>query len=112
MLAFMALQLRGDPEHRSIDDGAIVIGQLDDACLDDEPAEFDQMSSALASLDLPGAHVIASLCRLPVIVGCLVALERYPGCFQMLEQFAGIGSRKTSLHASPMPHALRCLSSQ
>jgi len=99
MLAFMALQLRGDPEHRSIDDGAIVIGQLDDACLDDEPAEFDQMSSALASLDLPGAHVIASLCRLPAIVGRPVVLERYEGCAEMSKQLAGTGSRKTSPHA-------------
>lgn len=60
-VAFMALQLGGDPEHSSIDYGAIVIGQLDDACLDDETAEFDQLSGAFAALDLPRPHLIASL---------------------------------------------------
>lgn len=95
MLAFIALQLGGDPKHRAVDDNAIVIGELDNACLDDEPAEFDQMSGALASLDLPRAHVIASLCRLPAIVRCPVVLERYAGCVQASEQLAGTGSRKT-----------------
>ncbi|MCH4561366.1 hypothetical protein [Mesorhizobium jarvisii] len=54
----------------------MVVGQINDACLDDEAAEFDQVSSALAALDLPSAHVIASPCRLLSIVGCPVALER------------------------------------
>lgn len=53
MLAFIALQFRGDPEHRAVDRSAIVIGELDDAYLDDEPTEFDQMPGALAALDLP-----------------------------------------------------------
>ena len=95
----MALQLSCDPEHRAIDGSAIVIGELDDACLDDEPAEFDQMSGALASFGLPGAHVIASPNRLPAIVGRPVALERREGCAEMPEQFAGTRSRKTSPHA-------------
>src|SRR5438128_622853 len=112
MLAFIALQLGGDPEQCAVDGRAIIIGELDDACLDDEPAEFDQMSGTLASLDLPRTHVIASLCRLPAIAGRLVALERYAGCFHVPEQFVGTGSRKTSLHAWPMPRALQRLSSQ
>lgn len=99
MLAFMALQLGGDPQQRAVDGSAIVIGELDNARLDDEPAEFDQMSGALASLDLPRAHIMPSLCRLPAIVGCPVVLERCEGCAQMPEQFAGTGFRKTSLHA-------------
>lgn len=64
MIAFMALQLGGDPEHRSVDDSAIIGGQINNACLDDESAEFDHMSGALAAIDLPRAHVIASPCRL------------------------------------------------
>ncbi|ANN57216.1 hypothetical protein A9174_10915 [Mesorhizobium loti NZP2037] len=108
----MALQLVGDPKQRAVDDGAVISGQINNACLYDEAAEFDQMSGSLAALDLPGAHVIASQSRLPAIVGCLIALERYAGCAEMPEQLAGTGSRKTSLHAWPMPHASRCLSSQ
>lgn len=72
----MALQLGGDPEHRAVDRSAIVIGELYDARLDDEPTEFDQMSGAIASLDLPRAHVIANLCRLPAIVGRPIAPKR------------------------------------
>ena len=95
----MALQLGGDPQQRAVDDSAIIVGQFDDACLDDEPAEFDQMSGALAALDLPGAHIMPSPCRLPAIVGRPVVLERYEGCAEMSKQLAGTGSRKTSPHA-------------
>lgn len=84
---------------RAEDGGAVVVGQLNDACFDDETSEFDQMSSAFAALDLLGAHIIASQSRLPAIVCCLVALERYVGCAEMPKQFAGTGSRKTSPHA-------------
>lgn len=61
MLTFMALQLGGNPKQRPVDDGAIVIGQFNDACLDDKTAEFDQMSGALSALGLPRAHVMSSL---------------------------------------------------
>lgn len=99
LCALMALQLGGDPQQRAVDDGAIVIGQLDDACLDDEAAEFDQTAGALTALDLPRAHVTASQGRLPTIACCPVALERRYGCFEKLHQFAGTYSRKTSPHA-------------
>lgn len=112
MLAFVALKLLGDPKHRAVNSRAIVVGELDNACLDDETAEFDEPPGAVASLDLPCPHVIASLCRSPAIVCCPVALERREGCAEMPEQFAGTCFRKTSLHAWPMPHALPCLSSQ
>jgi len=58
---------------------------------------FDPMSmpAALAALDLPRAHVIASPRRLPAMVGCLVALERRYCCAEMPEDFAGTCSRKT-----------------
>ncbi|BAB52122.1 mll5731 [Mesorhizobium japonicum MAFF 303099] len=112
MFSTFAFELGGDPKQGAIDGGAIVIGQLDDAGFGDETAEFDQMSGAFSALDLPRAHVIASLCRLPAIVGCPVVLERCDCCGEMPEQFAGTCFRKTSLHAWPMPHALRRLSSQ
>lgn len=79
--------------------GEVISGQLDDACLDDEPTEFNQVSGALATLDLPGAHVTASQSRLPAIAGRPVALECCDGCAEMPEQFAGTGFRKTSPHA-------------
>lgn len=80
MLAFMALQLGGDPEQRAVDDSAIIGNQINNACLHDETPEFDQMSGAFAVLDLPCAHVIASQSRLPAIVCCPVALQRCEGC--------------------------------
>lgn len=97
--ALLASEFVRHPKHRAIDDGAIIIGELDDACLDDETAEFDQVSRAFAALDLPGAHVIASQSRLPAIVSYPVVLERREGCGEMLEQLAGTGFRKTSPHA-------------
>lgn len=80
MLAFMALQLGGEREERAVDGGAIVICQLNNACLDDETAEFDQVSGALASLDLPVAHVMPSQSRLPAILSHPIALEQHAGC--------------------------------
>ncbi len=99
MRAFMALQLSSDPEQCAVDDGAIIIGQLDETRLNDQTAEFNQMSGSLASLNLPSAHIIASPCRLTAIVCCPVALQRCDGCAEMPEQFAGACFRKTSLHA-------------
>lgn len=55
MLALMALELGGDPKQRAENGGAIISGQIDDAGLDDETAEFNQMSGAFAAVDLPGA---------------------------------------------------------
>jgi hypothetical protein len=80
MLAFGALQLAGDPEHRAVDGGAIIGGQLN------KTAEFDQMLGSLAAIELPGAQVVANQSRLPAIVSCPVALERREGCAEMPEQ--------------------------
>jgi hypothetical protein len=97
--AFIALQLGGDPKQRAVDGGAIVVGELDNACLDDETAEFNQMPGALAALDLPAAHVMPSQSRLPAVVRCLVALQCCVGCAEMPKQLAGSRFRKTSPHA-------------
>jgi len=88
MLVFMALQLGGDPEKRSVDHGAVVAGQVYNACLYDETAEFNQLPGALAALDLPGPHVIASQSSLAPMAGCPVALERRAGCAEMPKQLA------------------------
>ncbi|BCM20898.1 hypothetical protein MJ8_46890 [Mesorhizobium sp. J8] len=58
------------------------------------------MSCALAALDLPGAHVIASLCRLPAC--CPVVLECCARCAKVPEQFSWTRSRK------PHPILSRC----
>ncbi len=47
--------------------GAVVTGEVHDACLDDQCSKFDQMPCALAALDLPLAHVMPRLCRLAAI---------------------------------------------
>lgn len=49
----LAVELVGHPDHRPVDHGAVVAGQIHDARLDDESAEFDQVPGALATLDLP-----------------------------------------------------------
>ena len=41
MFTVLALELVGDPEQRAEDGGAIIAGQVHDASLDDETAEFD-----------------------------------------------------------------------
>ena len=38
MFAALSLELIGDPEHRTVDHGAVVAGQVHDARLDDEAA--------------------------------------------------------------------------
>ena len=53
IFALVALELIGHPKQRAKDGGAIIAGQLHDASLDDEAAEFDQVPRALAALDLP-----------------------------------------------------------
>ncbi|ESZ17736.1 hypothetical protein X735_11520 [Mesorhizobium sp. L2C085B000] len=83
MLAFMALEFGGDPKQGAVYRGAIISGQLDNACFDDETAKFDELPGTLATVNLPGAHIIPSPCRLPAIVGCPVALERREGCAEI-----------------------------
>lgn len=69
LFALIALEHVSHPEHSAVDDCATVGSQINDACLDNEAAEFDQVSGALAALNLPSAHVIAGQRRFPAIVG-------------------------------------------
>lgn len=86
--AVLAVELVGRPEHRAVDHGAIIAGQVHDPGFDHEAAEFDQMPGALAALDLPSAHVMPRpLCLTPV-ARRLVASERHQRCGQLPEQFA------------------------
>lgn len=64
VLAVIALELGGYPEQRSKEDGAVVASELDDAGLDQETAELDKMSRAIAALDLPVVHVMPHPSRL------------------------------------------------
>lgn len=99
LFALIAIELVGHPEQSAVDNCAIVIAQINDAGFNDKTAEFDQMSGALAALDLPSAHVIASQSRLQAIECRPVVLNRCEGCAEMPKQFAGTCSRKTSPHA-------------
>ena len=64
------------PEQRAEDDGATIAGQVHNARLHDEAAEFDEMARSLTALGLPRPHVMPRpLCLMP-IAGCPVAVER------------------------------------
>jgi hypothetical protein len=67
MFALIALELVSHPKQRAVDRGAIIAGQLHDASLDNEPAQFDEVPRALAALDLPRAHVMSRLCHLMAV---------------------------------------------
>ncbi len=75
--AVLALKLVGHPDQRGEDDRAITAGQVNDARLDDEAAEFDLMPFAC----------------------CLVALERG----QMSEQIAATSLERTPHRVWSMP---------
>ena len=65
LFAMIALQLVGHPEQRAVDHGAVVACQVDDPGLDDEAAEFDQMSRALSALQARmSCRARAARCRL------------------------------------------------
>ena len=64
VFALIALELACHAEQRAKDDGAIIAGELHDAGLDHQAAEFDQMPRALAALDLPATHVMPGPSRL------------------------------------------------
>ncbi len=58
VFALIAFELVGHPEQRAKNEGTVIAGQINDTGLYDEAAEFDQMPRALATLDLPCAHVM------------------------------------------------------
>ena len=72
----IAFELVGHPKQRAKDGGAIIAGQLHDASLDDETAQFDQVPRARATLDLPCAHIMPRLCCLLTVARRPIALER------------------------------------
>jgi hypothetical protein len=74
--AVLALQFVGHPEQRAVKDGAVVASEFDNARLDDEATQLDQMPRALATLDLPGAHIMTHLRRLVPMARRPVASQR------------------------------------
>ena len=80
---------------------------FDNARLDDETSEFDQMPGALATLDLPCAHVMPRPRHLLTVACRPMASQRHPCRGQALAQFAASGSERTRRHASPMPPSFR-----
>jgi len=105
--AVFALELVRHPEQRAVDDGAIIASEFDNACLDDEAAEFNQVPCALAALDLPGAHVMTRLRCLMPVARRPVAVERRQRRGQVPMQFAVSGFERTRPRASPMPPFFR-----
>lgn len=99
-IAIRPAQFRCRLDQYAEDHSAIIVGELDDPSLGDEPAQFDQMPRALAPLHLPVAGLMPRLPRLKTVVsgrrpsqrrlvhgqcGCQrlrVALERtqHPAC--------------------------------
>ena len=63
MGAILASQLVRHPQERAVEHCAIVIGEIDQSRLHDQPAEFDELARAFASLDLPLAHSASRLRR-------------------------------------------------
>jgi hypothetical protein len=95
IFALVALELIGHPKQRAKDGGAIIAGQLHDASLDDEAAEFDQVPRALAALDLPVTHIIPRPCCLLTVARRPVAPECRQCGDQLPVQFAAPGSERT-----------------
>src|ERR1700738_3611129 len=112
MFALIALQLVSHPEQRAEDRGAVVARQVDDSGFNDKAAEFDEMPRALATLDLPRAHVMPRLCGLMPVARRSVAQERRPCCGQLLVHFAAPGLEKTKPRVWPMPPSFRALLSR
>src|SRR5579872_5218560 len=75
VFVLVAVELVSHPKQRTVDQGAVIAGQVHDPGLDDEAAEFDQMPCALAPFDLPSAHVMPRQRRLMPVARCPVAVE-------------------------------------
>ena len=90
----------------------VVAGQVHDASLDDEAAQFDEMPRVLAALDLPRAHLMSRPCGLMAVARRPVAQQRRPCCGQFLVHFAATGFEKTRPRAWPMPPSCRPLLSR
>src|SRR5690606_25680921 len=103
------LELFGNPDERAVDHGTVIAGQVHNARLDDETAEFDQIWGALAALDLPVAHVMPRPRRLMPVARRPVASERRCCRCQMPLQIAAICRERTQRRAWPMPPSSRYL---
>lgn len=77
------------PDQRAVDYDTVVAGQVHDARLDDEAAEFDQMPRASAALNLPASNVMPRLRRLMPVALRPVAAQ----CRQCRGQAAGVDRR-------------------
>ena len=75
MFALIASELFRHPDERAVDQGTIIAGEVDNPCLDDEAAEFDQVPGAPSALDLSAAHVMPRPFRLMPVARRPVAPE-------------------------------------
>src|SRR5690606_21756524 len=95
------------PDERAEDGGAVIAGQVHDAGLDDETAEFDQVPRTFPAFDLPCLHIMPRPLRLLPIARCPVAPEHHHRRGQTLMQIAAICPERTPLRVSPMAPSLR-----
>ena len=58
LFSLLALEHLGEFEERAIEQRAIVIGELDQPGLDDQAAEFDQVTGTFAALHNPVAGIV------------------------------------------------------
>jgi hypothetical protein len=76
VFSLFTAELVSNPNHRPVDHGPIIAGQVHDTCLDDESAQLDQMPRAPAARDLPASHVMPGASRLMAVARYAVAFER------------------------------------
>ena len=100
------------PKQRAENRAAVVAGQFDDAGFNDEATQLDEVPRALATLDLPRAHVISRLFGLMPVARRSVAAERRPCCGQLPVHFAAPGFERTKPRAWPKPPSFRPLLSR
>ena len=107
VFTLLAFELICHPDHRAVDRGPIIAGQVHETGFDDEAAEFNQVPRPFSALDLPRSHVIACPCRLMPVARRPVALDRRQRCGQVLMQIAATALERTPRRASPKPPSSR-----
>src|ERR1700743_1074888 len=112
MFALIAFEPVGHPKQSREDGGAGVAGKVDDSGFNDQAAEFDEMTCALAALDLPCSHVMSLPCGLMPVARRSGAQQGRPCCGQLSVQFAAPGFEKPRPRAWPMPPSFRPLLSR
>lgn len=89
LFASLAAKKRGCVEQQPEHHRAIIVGQVDEAGLGDEPAELDQLAGALAPLHDPVAGILAGAIMLKPTVQHSQAVECRPAAQQLHQMACG-----------------------